>query len=269
MLKLYSSDNSVCTQKVLMTLNEKALSFEIKKINLFNNEQYSPAYLELNPKGVVPTLENGGDVIIESTLICEYLDDTFPDPLLVPRDPYMRSQMRLWSKAVDEGIFEATRELTFSSVFREKMKNMSGEQREIRFQNVGDPERRARYVSIFETGIDSQYVLEGIANFEKLFKNMEKSLADGRKWLLGDSYTLADVSLSPFLARLNYLSFLNIWLENYPNVNFWWIRAQNRPSFKVAIDHALTKIQKKEMETFGAKVRDKIKERRLEYLNSY
>ena len=37
MLKLYSSDNSVCTQKVLMTLNEKALSFEIKKINLFNN----------------------------------------------------------------------------------------------------------------------------------------------------------------------------------------------------------------------------------------
>ena len=159
MLKLYKFGNSVCAQKVLMTLDEKGLDFETQDINLFKNEQYNPEYLKLNPKGVVPTLDHDGNMIIESTLICEHLDDTFRSPSLVPKDPFLRSQMRLWSKAVDEGIFEATRELTFSSVFREKMKNMSGEQREVRFQNVGDPERRARYVSIFETGIDSHLSL--------------------------------------------------------------------------------------------------------------
>lgn len=269
MLKLYSSGNSVCTQKVLMTLKEKELSFEIQEINLFNNEQYDPAYLKLNPKGVVPTLEHEGRIIIESTLICEYLDDVFPRPSLVPGDPHLRSQMRLWSKAVDEGVFEATRELTFSSVFREKMKNMSKEQREKRYQNVGDPERRARYISIFETGVNSHYVLEGIANFEKLFKNMEKALADGRKWLLGDNYTLADISLSPFVGRLYYLTLLDIWLQTSPKVKGWWTRAQKRPSYIVAVDQALTKNQILEMETFGGKVRDKINDRRHEYLRSY
>ena len=269
MLKLYSSGNSVCTQKVLMTLHEKGLSFETEEINLFRNEQYNSEYLKLNPKGVVPTLEHEKNIIIESTLICEYLDDTFPDPLLVPKDPFLRSKMRLWSKAVDEGIFEATREITFSSVFREKMKNMSKEQREKRYQNVGDPERQSRYIAIFENGVNSRYVFEGVANFEKLFKSMEIALADGRKWLLGDNYTLADISLTPFVARLSYLTLLDIWLESRPKVKDWWIRSQNKRSYEFAVDEALTKTQKLEMETFGSKVWFKINELRDEYLRSY
>ena len=212
MLKLYKFGNSVCAQKVLMILDEKGLDFETQDINLFKNEQYNPEYLKLNPKGVVPTLDHDGNIIIESTLICEYLDDTFPNPSLVPEDPFLRSQMRLWSKVVDEGIFEATREITFASVFREKMKDMSPDQREKRYQNVGDLERRARYISTYENGVESPYVLDGIAKFEKLFKNMETTLADGRKWLLGDGYTLADISITPFIARLYYLSLLEVWL---------------------------------------------------------
>ena len=91
-----------------------------------------------------------------------------------------------------------------ASVFREKMKDMSPDQREKRYQNVGDPERRARYISTYENGVESPYVRDGIAKFEKLFKNMETTLADGRKWLLGDGYTLADISITPFIARLYY-----------------------------------------------------------------
>ena len=269
MLKLYCSSNSVCTQKVLITLHEKELSFEIQEINLFRNEQYNSEYLKLNPKGVVPTLEHGKHIIVESTLICEYLDDTFPNPLLVPKDPFLRSKMRIWSKAVDEGIFEATREITFSSVFREKMKNMSKEQREKRFKNVGDPERQSRYISIFESGVDSYYVLEGVANFEKLFKSMEFTLADGRKWLLGDNYSLADINLTPFVARLSYLKLLDIWLKARPMVKDWWVRAQNRRSYEFAVEQSLTKIQKLEMKTFGSKVWIKINELRDEYLRSY
>ena len=252
-----------------MTLNEKSLDFDTQDINLFKNEQYDPGYLKLNPKGVVPTLEHNGSVVIESTLICEYLDDTFPSPRLVPEDPFLRSQMRLWSKAVDEGIFEATRELTFSSVFREKLKNLSVAQRERRYRNVGDPERRARYVSTFESGVESHYVLEGIANYEKLFTNMEKVLADGREWLVGDNYTLADISLSPFIARLYYLTLLDIWLENRPGVRTWWTRAKSRQSYDVAIGQAVTDTQKNEMKAYGSKTRGKVRQLRKEYLVNY
>ena len=62
----------------------------------------------------MPTLIHEGRAIIESTLICEYLDETFPEPSLVPDTAYGRySQMRRWSKHIDEGVFEATREISF------------------------------------------------------------------------------------------------------------------------------------------------------------
>jgi hypothetical protein len=104
---------------------------------------------------VVPTLVHNDKPIVESTLICEYLDDTFPAPSLVPPSPYDRAQMRLWSKQIDEGIFEATREISFSAMFREKLRNMTNEQRNIRFNNVGDPGRSARFRSTYEHGTES------------------------------------------------------------------------------------------------------------------
>ncbi len=269
MLKLYKAGNSICTQKVLMTLYEKGLDFDVQEINLFKNEQYDPEYLKLNPKGVVPTLDHDGNIVIESTLICEYLDEVFPSPGLMPAEAIKKSELRLWSKAIDEGIFEATRELSFSAIFREKMKSMSEEQRERRYRNVGDPERRARYISTFENGVESHYVLEGIANYEKLFKGMERSLGHGKDWFLGDDYTLADISVTPYVARLHYLTLLDIWIEDRPLVAGWWERAKGRPSFDVAIGDALTDDEKGDMENYGSRIRDRVRERREEYLSAY
>jgi hypothetical protein len=58
-------------------------------------------------------------------LICKYLDDCFPTPRLMPADPYCRTRVRLWSKAVDETLFEATRELSFSAMFRARLRRSS------------------------------------------------------------------------------------------------------------------------------------------------
>ena len=65
MLKLFTAHNSICTQKVFLTLIEKALPWTSEYIDLFNNEQYRPEYLKLNPKGVVPTLIHEGHAIVE------------------------------------------------------------------------------------------------------------------------------------------------------------------------------------------------------------
>lgn len=180
MLKLYTAHNSICTQKVFLTLLEKGLPWTAEYIDLFNNEQYRPEYLKLNPKGVVPTLIHEGQAVIESTLICEYLDEVFPEPSLVPHSPYEKSQMRRWSKHIDEGVFEATREISFSAMFRDKMKGMTQEQRDGRYRNVGDPGRRARMISTYEHGCDSPFVEQGIFAFENMFDEMEESLSDGR-----------------------------------------------------------------------------------------
>jgi glutathione S-transferase len=258
MLKLFTAHNSICTQKVFLTLIEKGLPWTSEYIDLFNNEQYRPDYLKLNPKGVVPTLLHDGNAIIESTLICEYLDQTFPEPPLVPAAAFARSQMRRWSKHIDEGVFEATREISFSAMFRDKMQNMTQEQRDGRFRNIGDPGRRARMISTYEQGCDSPFVEQGIFAFEKLFQEMEEALAAGQDWLVGTSFTLGDINVMPFAARLHYLSLLDVWIADRPRVRAWWERARSRPSFSAAIAELLKPEQMQAMSSSGSRIRDKI-----------
>ena len=155
-------------------------------VNLFTAEQYDPKYLKLNPKGLVPTLVHDGNAIAESTLICEYLDEAFPAPPLKPDDPAGRARMRMWSKFVDEGLFEGVTEISFSAMFRERMKNMPEEIRQVRFRNIGDPRRRDRFMSTYELGVQSPYVLHAIGAYERAFKIMEQTLAEGGPWLIGD-----------------------------------------------------------------------------------
>lgn len=265
-ITLYTARNSICTQKVFITLHEKNLEWEQKIIDLFKNEQYDPAYLKLNPKGVVPTLVHEGHPIVESTLICEYLDEAFPEPPLRPATPAGRAGMRLWSKFIDEGIFEATREISFSAMFRERMRNMTEEQRQTRFRNVGDPERRARYISTYEEGVESVYVFQGIAAYEKMFKAMESDLADGRTWICGERFTLGDINLMPFVARLEYLDLLGVWTAQRPKTMAWWSRARARPSFEDAIAGKLTADEMGAMKMHGGKIRERVAARRAEYL---
>ncbi|MEQ1714682.1 MAG: glutathione S-transferase family protein [Hyphomicrobium sp.] len=267
MLKLYKAGNSICTQKVLITLAEKGLAPDTQDIDLFNNEQFKPEYLKINPKGVVPALAHDDHIVTESTLICEYLDDTFPEPRLIPADAYARTRMRKWSKAVDEGLFEATRELSFSAMFRERMRTMTEEQRQGRFRNVGDPNKRARFMSSYELGVESPYVLLAIANYETAFKDMEAALAGNPAgWLVGPSMTLADINMMPFVARLAYLKLLDVWVGDRPHTRAWWERVQKLPSFRTAISDPLTPREFDVMATSGGKIAHRAGELRQQYL---
>ncbi|MBT7954054.1 MAG: glutathione S-transferase family protein [Rhodospirillaceae bacterium] len=269
MLELYQFGNSVCVQKVRITLAEKGLDYKTHEVNLFTGEQYDPEYLKLNPKGVVPTLMADGQPVNESTLICEFLDETYPEPSLMPADAYGRTRMRLWSKKVDEGLFEGVMELSFSAMFRERVKNMTDAQRDQRFANVGDPRRRDRVMSTYQDGVASPYVLHGIAAYEKAFKTMEKDLSDGRPWLLGEQFTLADINMMPFVARLGYLGLLDIWLAERPLVQGWRERALARPSFAAGITDYFGPGEVDEMKEFGAKIKDQVVERYAEYLEQF
>jgi glutathione S-transferase len=265
-IKVYSYFNSICTQKVFITLAEKKLAYETQNVDLFTNEQFKPEYLKINPKGVVPALDHDGRIIIESSLICEYLDDSFPTPRLIPADPFARARMRLWSKAVDEALFEATRELSFSAMFRERMRNMSEEQREGRFRNVGDPIKRARLMSTYAEGVESPYVFQGIAAFETAFEKMEKDVTAAGPWLIGSEMSLADINMMPFVARLAYLDLLDVWIEKRPAAQVWWQRVQALPSFEASIPLKLTEQDINAMKTSGNRIRQRVAERREEYL---
>jgi len=258
MLTLYDFGNSVCCQKVRITMRAKSLDWKAVKIDLFKTEQYQPDYLKLNPKGVVPTLVHDGKAIIESTLICEYLDDTFPEPRLTPADPWLKARMRLWSKMVDEGLFEGITEISFSAMFRERMRNMPEEIRERRFRNIGDPRRRDRFMSTYELGIRSPFAMHGIAAYERAFKMLEESLRETGPWIIGASPSLADINLMPFAARLDYLGLLDLWIKDRPHVVAWWAMAREWPSFRTGSHDLISEAEFSEMRLHGPKIANDI-----------
>jgi glutathione S-transferase len=259
-LTLYDFGNSVCCQKVRITLRAKNLQWEAVKVDLFKSEQYDPNYLRLNPKGVVPTLVHDGKPVIESTLICEYIDQTFGEPpQLIPADAWAQSHMRFWSKLVDEGLHDGVTEISFSAMFRERMKNMPADLRERRFRNVGDPRRTDRFKSTYELGAKSPFVVHAVAAYERAFKTLESVLVDtGGPWILGPDPSLADINLMPYAARLDYLGLLDLWIANRPHVQGWWRHATAWPSFRSGLQDLISENEFTEMRTHGPKIRDDI-----------
>jgi glutathione S-transferase len=258
-LVLYDFGNSVCCQKVRITLRAKSLEWQSIKVDLFKAEQYDPKYRKLNPKGVVPTLVHNGKPVIESTLICEYIDQAFPQaPRLIPADPWLQSRMRLWSKMVDDGLFEGVTEISFSAMFRERMKAMPEEIRQARFRNVGDPRRTDRFKSTYEHGVNSPFVVHAVAAYDRAFKYLDDVLADGGPWILGADPSLADINLMPLVARLDYLGLLDLWTDNRPLVRRWWAHASAWPSFKTGLYDLISEAEFTEMRTHGPTIRDGI-----------
>ncbi len=258
-LILYDFGNSVCCQKVRITLRAKGLEWRATRVDLFTAEQYDPKYLKLNPKGVVPTLVHDGKPVIESTLICEYIDQTFAQPpRLIPADPWLQARMRLWSKMVDDGLFEGVTEISFSAMFRERMKNMPEETRRARFRNVGDPRRTDRLKSTYEHGVQSPVVVHAVAAYERAFKMLEGALAEGGPWILGADPTLADINLMPLVARLDYLGLLDLWTADRPRVRQWWAHASAWPYFKSGLSDLISEAEFAEMRLHGPKIYDGI-----------
>jgi len=90
--RLYNAPQSTCSQRVRFVFNAKKLPFDEVKLNLLEGDQLKPEYLRLNPNGVVPTLDHDGAIIIDSTVIIEYLDEIEPDVSFTPENSVGRAR---------------------------------------------------------------------------------------------------------------------------------------------------------------------------------
>lgn len=234
MITLYHNDMSVCAAKVRTALAEKELKWNGIHLNLRAGDAQKPEYIKLNPNAVVPTFVHDDKTIIESTVICEYIDDTWPEIPLKPLDSWGRAQMRLWTKQLDEGVHAAVGALSFCIAFRHQWLEKSGEDRARWLAGIPQADRRQRSQSILELGLASPYFEPAVRRYEKLFDDFEATLGH-RPWLAGDMFSLADVGYAPYLARLRHLG-LNILFDRRPLVLGWSQRVASRPSVQDGIN---------------------------------
>src|ERR1700722_2333791 len=123
---LYNAPQSTCSQRVRFVLNAKKLPFAEVKLDLLAGDQLKPDYLALNANGVVPTLDHDGAIVIDSSVIIEYLDEVAPTPLdFTPHDPVLRAKMRALMRFIDEMPAAAVRVPTFNLAFLPRFAKMS------------------------------------------------------------------------------------------------------------------------------------------------
>lgn len=239
MLYLYHGTASVCAIKARLALAEKNLAWEGEVLDLQRGDQHRPEYRKLNPNDVVPTLVHDGKVVIESTLIIEYLDEAFPAPALMPADPYRRAQARLWMKKIDDYLHAACATVTFAIAFRRFLMKKTPEELEARFAAIPDPAYRERQRLSVLHGVAAPHVPPALHAYDRYIGEMEQALA-AAPYLAGEAFSLADIAAIPYLNRAAALAMDKLWVGKRPRVEDWFARMRARPSFETAVTKWLT-----------------------------
>lgn len=227
--KLYNAPQSTCSQRVRFVFNSKKLPFEEVKFNLLEGDQLKPDYLKLNPNGVVPTLDHDGAIIIDSTVIIEYLDEIAPNEGFTPENPVERARMRSLMHFIDEMPAAAVRVPTFNLAFLPRFQKMSRE--DFVAMAESKPLRREFMLTMGQTGFPQHEMDAALARLRRAYERMDSEIErSGGPWLLGKRVTLADVAVMPALMRMHDLG-LPGW-QDLPRVVTWFDNIRAQAAFK-------------------------------------
>ncbi|MBK5961859.1 glutathione S-transferase [Rhodoplanes elegans] len=230
-LTLYNAPQSTCSQRVRFVLNAKSLAFTEHRLDLFAGDQLKPEYLALNPNGVVPTLVHDGAVIIDSSVIMEYVEEVFPAaPQFVPEDPVARAKMRSLMRFIDEVPAPGIRVPSYNLAFLPHFQAMSEEA----FRAMADskPLRREFLLSMGRTGFPQADMDLSLKKLEQTVVRMADAIAaSGGPFLQGTTPTLADISVMPVIVRMDDIRLAHLW-DTRPAVGAWLDAIRAQPAFQ-------------------------------------
>ena len=231
MFTLYNAPQSTCSQRVRFVLNAKRLPFAEVKLDLLAGDQLKPAYLKLNPNGVVPTLDHDGQIVIDSAVIGEYLDEIAPEPEnFTPAAPLARAHVRALMHFIDEMPAAAIRVPTFNLAFLPRFAAMS----EAEFLAFAEskPLRKEFMLAMGRKGFSDAEMKAALDRLARTLTRMDHEIArSGGPWLLGAQPTLADICVMPAIVRMADLGLDRMW-QDKPRIARWFTAIRAHAAFK-------------------------------------
>ncbi|UWR92447.1 glutathione S-transferase family protein [Phaeobacter inhibens] len=200
MARLYHVPLSPFCRKVRLSLAEKRIEVELVEERYWEKEA---DFLRRNPAAKVPVIRLDGKLMAESSAICEYLEETRPDPSLMPSDPEGRYEVRRLVSWFDDKFHH---EVTSKLLYERVNKKVTGQG----YPDSGNVKAGARAI---------KYHLDYLA-----------WLLDHRRWLAGDQMTLADFAAAAHLSSLDYISDVD-WNRSAV-VKDWYAKIKSRPAFR-------------------------------------
>ena len=201
-IKFYYHPLSSFCWKVAIALYEKGVAFEPVIVNLGDQDQ-SAAFIKLSPMRKMPAIVNDGEVINESSIEIEWLDQNFAAPKLIPADPAQALEVRFWDRFFDVYVHYPMQRV------------------------VGDRLRPA-------DKRDAYGVAENKAQMKNALAVIDKHMT-GREWVAGASFSMADCAAAPALYYADKLAPLE---AAFPNAAAYLKRLSARPSFARALEEA-------------------------------
>lgn len=231
-LVLYDAAGTPSPRRVKLCLFEKGLPFKIKWLNLALMDQKAPSYLKLNPMGLVPTLLHDGKALYESNVINEYIDAIFPTPRLVPKDAYGQAQMRMWF-AFENDFGRPFRDAAYETFGKDRLKSTGVTADKLRAE-IGKRTSNAAYVrfasKVLTAPRDDALIADRQEVMLEKLAEMDDRLADGRPWLCGEQFTLADIALAPRVDMSPVVGLADI-DRRFPHIGKFMERMKARPSW--------------------------------------
>ena len=213
-MKLYDHPISPYAMKVRMILYEKGIEFEKHEVH---THAQAEELRKLNPRAEVPALVDGNAVIFDSKVIAEYLEETRPEPALVPKDPALRAQCRVLELVSDTEVDAAVLAFSLFKFFRPALIDSHVEQ----FRNA-------------EAGVRAHF-----AAFERRL--------EGRDYLLGE-FSRADIALAPHVGAAGFLGLAPG--DDTPQLAAWQARMNERESVQRATQEAIASIGNEPEDSF-------------------
>lgn len=230
MIEVYNYPLSPCGEKVRFALAEKGLRWTDISIDLGAKQNLSADFLRMNPAGLVPVLVWNGQAIVESTVINEFIDETWPSPPLKPDDPVSRARMRMWTKFVDETLHPAWPGIAWPILVRPVWQRRSGDEVEAMLAALIDPQRRRRQERLYREGLAAPDARASVEVVSRTLTLMDKALEHG-PWLAGESFSLADLALLPYLFALQTFGLIDLLLRNHRLTARWYAACCGRPAY--------------------------------------
>ncbi len=231
---------SSCSQKLRIFLNLKGAKWESHPVDLMHNENLTPWYLGINPRGLVPVLVDNGDVHIESNDIIEYLEQKIPEPKLLPEQVASDARALL---TLENDMHLDLRALSFRFVFNPPGPPKSPQDLET-FASSGSGTvggkkdgRRDVEIGFWETyakeGISDAVAKKAAGNFRKAFGDIDGRLAKST-YVLGDQLSVADIAWFIYVNRLEHAGYP--FERLHPNLWKWYGKLLARPEFAREVD---------------------------------
>jgi glutathione S-transferase len=243
---LFHAARSYCAQQARLMLEEKAIAWQSRYLELGRAEHFHPAYVRMNARMVVPTLVDHGVVVCNAAWIIRYLDVKFPERPLTPLDPERRRLMERWIdrqdrypvKYLSAGNLPEHLQSQQKAGWHARLDALRLLMDRHRFDRQLCALYQRKIAEITEwlsVDADKARMAEITHRMDGMLNDLDSQLAQTR-FLAGDSYSLADLAWTPVLYRIEECGLAEAWMHRQRrHLSGYYLRLKARPSFDAAI----------------------------------